>query len=306
MKDDRAHAQTLLRDLAFLNARTARELGPLPAGGVPVEAKRKPVLPKPALSAQSPPTIATDTPYSNKETDMDWTRIATTATLTAAASLSACVADQGAHTATTPPPQKHSEPVAAAVEAPPAPTPSIDGQDAEPERGIPIPAAELRRRILALVGSFESLENLEREHVQKMLQLPLTRAADIKEGYDGKGATAEGWIFTVTVAKLGRREDPSTILVGFDNGVEPWTDQEPTYCTLAFEPLAKGMVAMGYERDKRAYSQGGDMTWGFGIDSKTDNAGFGINISIYELEIAGGNKQVCIKGFNIGGGSLNG
>jgi hypothetical protein len=46
MKDGRAHAQQLLRDLAIINARTEHELGPLPPGGLPVVPKRKPVLPE--------------------------------------------------------------------------------------------------------------------------------------------------------------------------------------------------------------------------------------------------------------------
>ncbi len=237
---------------------------------------------------------------------MDWSRIAAAATLTAAASLSACAAEQSTHTATTPPPQTQSEPVTAAVEAPPAPTPSSDDQDAEPERGVSIPAAELRRRILALIGSFESLKDLEREHVESMMQVNLIKRPTMYDGYQAFGKTIEGWNYRVAVARLSRLDEPPTIQIYLNNGVEPWTDQEPTYCTVAFEPLANEMVAMGYERDKRAYDQGGDMTWGFGIDSKTDNAGFGISISIYELEVADGKKQICIKGFRIGGGRLNG
>jgi hypothetical protein len=41
----------LLRDLAIVNARTAHELGALPPGGLPVQEKRKPDLPKRATMA---------------------------------------------------------------------------------------------------------------------------------------------------------------------------------------------------------------------------------------------------------------
>ena len=41
-----AHDQQLLRDLALINARMLQEFGPLPTGGLPVDAKRRPVLPQ--------------------------------------------------------------------------------------------------------------------------------------------------------------------------------------------------------------------------------------------------------------------
>ncbi len=305
MKDDRAHAQTLLRDLALVNARTARDLGPLPAGGLPVEPKRKPILPKPALSTESLPAIATDTSHSNEETDMDWTRIAAAATLTAAASLSACAADQGAHTSAAAPTQAQAE-ARVMVKPSPADSSAAETQTAEPEYGPPIPAAELRKRILALVESFQSLDDLERKNIEHALKVRLTRMQGMSEGYEYDGHTSEGWQYGISTAKLGRLDEPSTIIIGMDYGFDYDNDRPPIYCTLEFEPLAKELVAMGYERDKRAYNQGGDMTWGFGRDSKIDDAGFGISVSIYDLEIMDGTKQVCIKGFNIGGGRLNG
>lgn len=43
---DVLHDQQLLRDLALINARMLQELGPLPTSGLPVDAKRRPVLPQ--------------------------------------------------------------------------------------------------------------------------------------------------------------------------------------------------------------------------------------------------------------------
>ena len=44
--DDPLHDLQLRRDLEIINERTAHELGPLPVGGLPVQSKRKPELPK--------------------------------------------------------------------------------------------------------------------------------------------------------------------------------------------------------------------------------------------------------------------
>ena len=58
---DQLHDQQLLRDMAIINARTREELGMLPLNGVPVIAKRKPVLPRraaAAVAATSPGTAS--------------------------------------------------------------------------------------------------------------------------------------------------------------------------------------------------------------------------------------------------------
>jgi hypothetical protein len=50
---DRMHDLQLLRDAQTLNEHTLRELGPLPPGGLPIQSKRKPVLPRPARQPQA-------------------------------------------------------------------------------------------------------------------------------------------------------------------------------------------------------------------------------------------------------------
>ncbi len=297
--DHRFHGQALLRDLAIINARTAREHGPLPAGGLPVEAKRKPVLPKPA-----PPTMATDEPTLNEEPDMDWTRIAAAATLTAAASLSACAADQGAHTAATPPPQTQSEPVTAAVEALPAKTQVEESQAVQAEDGPTIPASELGNRILALIGSFQSLKDLERPHVEQVVQMTLTKRPTMDDGYQVFGKTTEGWVYRIGVSRLSKMEDSPTILIDLDDGVEPWTDQQPTYCTLAFEPLANEMVSMGYERSEKMFRLKGEQWWGFRRENTDSHVVIGAMVYVYKITIDG-HERYCISNLSFGGDPIN-
>ena len=91
-----------------------------------------------------------------------------------------------------------------------------------------------------------------------------------------------------------------------DNGVEPFTNQEPTYCTLEFEPLAKELMAMGYESDSRAYPSGRSTAWGFGRRFPEHKAEFGIEVLIFDVVLEGGGKSTCIEGFRIGGGEVDG
>jgi predicted small lipoprotein YifL len=313
MPNDRSHEATLLRDLHLINARTQVELGPLPQGGLPAQTKRKPQLSRPTVFPAAP-----EIPLSDEDTTMQWKSVATTAALAAAAALTAC----GANGAQAP----HSAPPAAdAAEAPAStqmptieaaatperqaaikPATTVEDGATEPARGGAIPAAELRRRVLALLRSLRTLEDLERENVERMLGIEFKKASDMRQGYEYDGATSEGWTFGVLNAKLGRLHAPSTTIIGLHHGVEPWTDQQPTYCTLEFEPLAKELVAMGYEQDARAFNRGGDMTWGFGRRDKDRNAGFGIEVLIFDVVLENGIKTTCIEGFRIGGGGIDG
>jgi hypothetical protein len=62
-KKDTHHDLQLLRDMQIANERTLRENGPMPAGGVPVQTKRKPNLPKrttPVQTALAVDEIPTD------------------------------------------------------------------------------------------------------------------------------------------------------------------------------------------------------------------------------------------------------
>jgi hypothetical protein len=78
-----AHDRQLLRDLAIINERTQRELGPLPPGGLPVEPKRKPTRP----TAMAPMPVLGS--REDEENDMNLSQIAATAVL-AAAGATAC------------------------------------------------------------------------------------------------------------------------------------------------------------------------------------------------------------------------
>ncbi len=311
-RPDPAHEQVLLRELAMINERMLREFGPLSPGGLPVLPKRKLYTPRPAVP---PVTLALHS--SDENTTMQWKSVVTLAALATGSTLAAC----GAEGTTA-----RVEPTMVAVPdvlvpaqsttvdaAPPAaqvtavePAMPADSKASESVGDPAIPAAQLRRQILALLGSLLTLEDLERDNVERAFGVSFTRMKGMSEGYEYDGITFEGWQYGISTAKLSRLDQPSTIIVGMDYGFDYDNDLPPSYCTLAFEPLAKELVAMGYERSSRMSRRGGKPSWGFGRWSKANNASFGIGIYIYELEAMDGTTQACIKGFDIGGGVING
>jgi hypothetical protein len=312
-RGDPLHDQQLQRDVQAINEQTARALGPLPPGGLPVQPKRKPRLPRPAV-----PPLTPALPPSDEDTTMQWKSVAAVAALATGSTLAACGADGSQ------PPQAGS-PAAVAQEAPmrvemppveaapPSASPSeakpaapVEAAAPEPERGPAIPAAQLRQQILALLGSFQALEDLERGNVERHFGVRMHRDPEAADGYKYVATTTEGWTYWIDTSRIYGKDNPSTTYISLDNGVEPFTNQEPTYCTLEFEPLAKELVEMGYERDARAYPSGRDMAWGFGRRFPDHKAGFGIEVLIFDVMLEGGGKSTCIEGFRIGGGEVDG
>jgi hypothetical protein len=302
----------LLRALVQINERTWRELGPLTASGLPTVAKRKPLLPRPVVPTTIPASISPE-----EDTTMQWTTVAAVAAFATGSALTACGAEGTtarveSTTVADAPAVAPVEPMPAVAAVPPTteageanPSAPTDEKAPEPLRGPAIPAAQLRRQILALAGSFQRLEDLEYGNVERAFGVRMNIDPEATNGYTYLAETTEDWTYWIDTSRLYGKDKPSTTYIYLDNGAETKADP-PAHCTLEFEPLAKELVAMGYERDARAYKKGGDVTWGFGKDVPEHNAGFGIGIYIYELETTDKTKQTCINGFRIGGGVING
>ena len=307
---DLAHTLQLLRDLAIINARTVQELGPLPPGGLPMTVKRKPDLPRPA---RPPAPLHVET---EEDETMTWNPITATAAFAIAGTLAACAAEPSPPMDSFPASTSISEPVAVETQADAAPVVAqasavadpetmVASEQAEPVRGPPIPAAQLRRQILDLIGSFQTLQDLERAHVEAIMGTTLTKDPGMEDGYQYFGITQEGWNYRLAVDRLHGMKAPPTILLYLNNGVEPWTDQKPTYCTLDFESIAKELVALRYEQGPRLRRTAGKLSWGFYKEITDKKLGFGVDVYIYQLEDGSTSGLPCVRSFRIGGDPLH-
>jgi len=298
--NDPLHALQLFRDLAVINERTVHELGPLPSGGLPVLHKRKPNL------ARIPKSLAV------KEDEMNPLQRIAAATALAASTLAACgkahPPEQPSEDAPAPAPASVAEvPPPPAPNPPPvaAPEPVADVAKPEIKRGPAIPAAVLRKQILALLDSLQNLEDMEHEPVGSIFKVRMIKEPDARDGYEYFGQTTEGWTYYINVVRLHALSDPPTIVIALSNGVEPWTDQKPTYCTLDFEELAKDIVALGYERAATRSTFGNKPSWGFGKRVPTQRTGFGVGVYLYYLDEGTESERACASWFRISGGPRN-
>lgn len=193
---------------------------------------------------------------------MQWKSMAVVAVLATGGALTACGADATA--ARVDPPAVAVPDAPAPVQLPtvdavlPAaqatvaqPVKPADSKASEPLRGPAIPAAQLRRQILALLGSFERSEDWERANVERVLGIHMSKTPNTGEDfYQYVADTTEGWAYWVDISRLYGKDEPTTTVIHLDDGAESKADQ-PTHCTLEFEPLAKELMGMGYERAEK-------------------------------------------------------
>ena len=248
---------------------------------------------------------------------MQWKNAAAVAALATGSALAACGTGGDTPTVVNHSPAAANE-TPESVQSPPikaVPQPAEDAETkretaadqvvSEPQLGPAIPVPQLRRQILDLLGSFQTLEDLERRNVEKMFRVSLQRNPRMTEGYEYEASTTEGWNYSVSVDKLDRLDQSSTISIGLDHGVEPFTKQEPTYCTLEFEPIAKEMAAMGYIRTERMLRLKSKQWWGFRRENLHAKAMFGAMIYVYRLP-DDENGRLCISSMSLGGDPIDG
>jgi hypothetical protein len=169
-----------------------------------------------------------------------------------------------------------------------------------PPRGPAIPAVELKKQILALIASLQSREDMRREHVEKVMGISLKPHPRADDMFIYFGQVTEGWQYNI--ASTYTYGDPIPSLeIGFISEEKVSNDALPNVCTLAFEPLAKELVALGYERGPRPLQR----EWGFGKDNLTHKAGFGIGVKVYSADNGTEDGIQCVESINIGSGVLH-
>lgn len=289
-RSDPLYDQQLQRDAQVVNEQTARALGPLPPGGLLVQPKRKPQLAHPTVSPVTPAL-----PPSDEDTTMQWKSAAAVAALATGSTLAAC----GAEGTTA----RVDPPAVAVPQAPaPAPLPTVDA--AEPARGPVIPAEQLRRQILALLGSFQALKDLERENVERAFGVRMNIDPEAEDGYTYLADTTEGWLYRIDISHFSPKGSPATVEIILSNGVDYSdfsTNQQPTYCTLEFEPLANELVAMGYERADGPLRFKGEVSWDFDRSVEPKGAKVAFGVYLYSLRYSDGRERTCVKSFRIQG-----
>jgi hypothetical protein len=168
-----------------------------------------------------------------------------------------------------------------------------------PPVGPAIPAAELKKQILALIGSLQSREHTNQENVEKQLgvKMYVDPEWDLNRMYWGQ--TTEGWRYWFSVTKL-RKEPASAIDFRLFHGEKTLDDALPKTCTIDAEAIVKKIDSMGFQRSDELIIMDGKMWWGFRKNIPAHNARLGVEVHVYRAENSTENGRLCVKQIDIG------
>jgi hypothetical protein len=165
-----------------------------------------------------------------------------------------------------------------------------------PPRGPAIPAAELKKQILALIGSLQSREDTNQENVEKHLgvKMHVDPEWDLNRMYWGQ--TSEGWRYWFSVTKL-RKEPASTIAFYFIHGEKPLGDALPKTCTLDFEKMAEEFQARGFKRNSNEFfMMSGKRSAGFRkIILPEEDLGLSVRLFVYSANSNAEASRLCVN-----------
>jgi hypothetical protein len=169
-----------------------------------------------------------------------------------------------------------------------------------PSRGEAIPAAELKKKILSLIGSLQSREDMSRGHVEKIMGvslLPHPRSENIFRYF---GKVNEGWEYSVAVLHIYGDDVAPSIGIGLVHKEETIDDALPKACTIDAETIVKEIDSMGFQRSDELIIMDGKMWWGFRKNIPARNAKLGVEVHVYRAENSTENRRLCVKQIDIG------
>lgn len=164
-----------------------------------------------------------------------------------------------------------------------APTPSPDP---------PISAAELRKRILAMVDDLRSSKQLNRSYVEKMMRIEMREDPEDPGDYIYDGSVSEGWDFYIDISKIFGPDEPPELRVLLLLPEKTKRGTLAKICTYEYEEFAKEIEAVGYTRSSHRLARlGGKTAMGFG----RNDSEYGLTVYVYSAENGSEEGRYCIQ-----------
>jgi len=142
---------------------------------------------------------------------------------------------------------------------------------------------ELRKRVLALIGSLKTARDTESAHVAKVLGVPLGPDPEDADSRAVQGQLTGGGRYAVRLSRsysegpgqhVGIYWTPSGM-----KGDPRQSQNALTTCTLDFAPLSDDIAALGYLGKKRPSNP--KERWGFRKDIPDNHITFYVGVNLY-------------------------
>jgi len=169
-------------------------------------------------------------------------------------------------------------------------------------QGPALANAELRARVLKLIGSLKTARDTESAHVAKVLDLPLGPDPADADGRVVEGQLIGGGRYSVSVDTLysdgpGRHVGIHWTPAGW-KGDPRHPENALTSCSLDFAPLSDDIAALGFSRAKSASLR--KERWGFRKDVPANRITFYVGVYLYRaIDESDPKGRPCVLYINI-------
>jgi hypothetical protein len=167
----------------------------------------------------------------------------------------------------------------------------------------PIPANELRRRILTLLGSLDGREKFEKSRVEAIMQAKLSYDQEWKQSAYG-GRVEEGWRYGVTYSQplpLYPTDLPEIKI--WMSAAQDGSDDSVTLCTFDLEKFAQEVAALGYKPSSNWQRPRSDVLYKTSLALSKRSSDRKIVIAVhlypYPLDLGPDGQQVCVREIRI-------
>lgn len=126
-------------------------------------------------------------------------------------------------------------------------------------------AADIGRRVLALVENIRSRDDIAPERIEQLTGIKVEFNPDDRNEYGFSGQLTDDWAYNLVSLPEGNGEKPSRIMFSFDDESRSNADMAPI-CALDFEDYATKLKAAGYASNPAHGKHERILYWDFARD----------------------------------------
>ncbi|MCC7247184.1 MAG: hypothetical protein IT473_01025 [Lysobacter sp.] len=111
----------------------------------------------------------------------------------------------------------------------------------------PITAEEIGRRVLKLIDSIRSAQDLAPEYIERQTGLHVERNANDPHVYGFGGSLSEDWMYNLVSTPQKQGEKPTSLRFSFDDQTDDGKGDPDEICAMDFQTYRTALTSAGFD-----------------------------------------------------------
>lgn len=130
----------------------------------------------------------------------------------------------------------------------------------------PIRAEDIGRRVLKLIDSIHSRNDLSPDHIEQVTGMVVSSNPSDANEYGFGGKLSDEWDYNLVSLTEADGSKPSRLMFSFDGQTNEYADMAPI-CTMDFDDYAKALAASGFHSTPAYGKHQNILYWDFARDN---------------------------------------